>query len=344
MKRRSAGVALLSVLLIVSIATTLAHHMMNRHALSIAYTGVALNGSQARQYALGGEEYARQLLHEDWEDGETRGKDTLQEIWAPQDTTTPDYVVRSAGGGDKAPPPFEVPDGTVEVRIEDLSARFNLNAVLGAEGPQNLARLRRLLTHVGMEPDVADRWQDWLDEDDDAQGFGAEDSEYLVADTPRRAANQRAFHASELLVPAELLPADLDRLRPHVTVLPVFRQRINVNTASAEVLGILAPNFPPGEAERMLAEPREFENVESVIANYAQLGESANALAVSSEFFRVQVRAEVADVRSELTSVLHRDDSSGLITVISRSFGERIDWEESEEGEQDDAEEDEYDV
>ena len=68
MKRRSTGVALLSVLLIVSVATTLAHHMMSRHTLSVAYTGVALNGSQARQYALGGEEYARQLLYTDWEE------------------------------------------------------------------------------------------------------------------------------------------------------------------------------------------------------------------------------------------------------------------------------------
>ena len=336
MNRRPTGVALLSVLLIVSIATALAYHMMSRHTLSVAYSSLVLHGSQARQYALGGEEYARQILYADWKEPETRDNDTLLEPWARYgdqaegDDSEDEYAVRSSGDADEsAVEAFAVEDGTVQVRIDDLSARFNLNAVLGARGAQNMARLQRLLRHVGLDPNIADRWRDWLDEDEDVQGFGAEDSEYLLADVARRPANQRAFHVSELLVPAELLPAQFEMLRPHVTVLPVFDQRTNVNTASEVVLGILAANFPPGEAQVMLQQPRKFENVETVIANYAPLGESTDALAIRSEFFRVQVRAEVGGVRSELTSVLHRDQTSGLLTVLSRSFGERFEsWEQ----------------
>ena len=335
MNRRPAGVALISVLLIVSIATTLAYHMMSRHTLSVAYSGLVLNGSQARQYALGGEEYARQILYEDWKEPETHANDTLLEIWALQgggaadgDGEDPEDEYAARSKDDSEEPIFQafaVEDGTVQVRIDDLSARFNLNAVLGERGAQNMARLQRLLRHVGLDPEVADRWRDWLDEDEDVQGFGAEDSEYLLAELPRRPANQRAFHASEMLVPADLLPAEFEALRPHVTVLPVFDQHTNVNTASEVVLGILAPNFPPGEAQEILREPREFENVETVIASFAPLGESAGALAIRSEFFRVQVRAEVGGVYSELTSMLHRDQSSGFLTVLSRSFGERFD-------------------
>ena len=337
MNRRPSGVALISVLLIVSIATVLAYHMMSRHTLSVTYSGLVLNGSQARQYALGGEEYARQILYEDWKEPETHVNDTLLEIWALQgggvdeEAEEEDLEDEDAARprDDDADQPvfaaFPVEDGSVQVRIDDLSARFNLNAVLGARGAQNMARLQRLLRHVGLDPEVADRWRDWLDEDEDVQGFGAEDSEYLLADLPRRPANQRAFHISEVLVPADLLPAQFEMLRPHVTVLPIFDQRTNVNTASEIVLGILAPNFPPGEAQEMLREPREFENVETVIASYAPLGESAGALAIRSEFFRVQVRAEVGGVYSELTSMLHRDQASGFLTVLSRSFGERFD-------------------
>ena len=337
MNRRPAGVALISVLLIVSIATALAYHMMSRHALSVAYSSLVLNGSQARQYALGGEEYARQILYEDWKEPDTHVNDTLLEIWAQHgggadadntaDGEDPEHGYAARPSDDSEETVFQafaVEDGTVQIRIDDLSARFNLNAVLGERSAQNMARLQRLLRHVGLDPNVADRWRDWLDEDQDVQGFGAEDSEYLLADLPRRPANQRAFHASEVLVPADLLPAQFEMLRPHVTVLPVFDQRTNVNTASEVVLGILAPNFPPGEAQKMLGEPREFENVEAVIASYAPLGESAGALAIRSEFFRVQVRAEVGDVYSDLTSMLHRDQASGFLTVLSRSFGERF--------------------
>ena len=324
MSRRPNGVALLSVLLIVSIATALAYHMASRHALSVAYSGLVVNGSQARQYALGGEEYARQLLYADWEEEDTRHQDTLSEIWAPREDPDEYFEPPRRDADELAPPAFEVEDGTVEVRIDDLSARFNLNAVLGPRGAQNTARLKRLLMHVGLDPDAATRWRDWLDDDEDVQGSGAEDSHYLLAEVSRRTANQRAFHASEMLVPAGFTAAEFDLLLPHVTALPVFDQRTNVNTASALVLGALAPNFPPAEARAMLDQPREFENVEAVISSYAPLGESAGALAVGSEFFRVQVRAEVGDVRSELTSVLHRDRSSGFLTVLSRSFGERF--------------------
>ena len=345
MKRRPTGVALLSVLLVVSIATALAYQMMSRHTLSVAYSGLVLNGSQARQYALGGEEYARQILYADWKEEKTRSKDTLLEAWAvreaPKDEEDPRHKYTPAGSDDAdeaGATAFQVDDGEVEVRIEDLSARFNLNAVLGPGGAQNMARLKRLLKHVGLDPNVADRWKDWLDADEDVENFGAEDSEYLLADVARRPANQRAFHVSELLVPLELTPDEFERLRPHVTVLPVFDQRINVNTASEVVLSILAANFPATQAQQMLEQPREFENVESVIAAYAPLGESADALAIRSEFFRVKVRATVGGVRSELTSVLHRDQASGLLTVLSRSFGERFkSFEEDDEIDEDEA-------
>ena len=310
------GVALVSVLLIVAVATALAYGMVERQTLSVAHSKQTLAGSQARQYALGGEQYARQILFADWEEVETRELDTLFEQWAAPTET------------------FEIAGGAIEIRIQDLDRRFNLNAVAGRRGPQNAARLKRLLTHLEIDPNAADAWVDWIDEDQDVTAFGLEDSARLMDDPPRRTANQRAVHVSEFVVATGIDAAAFARLRPHVTVLPVLDLRINVNTANEVVLGTLAPNFPAASALAMVELDREFPRIEEVTAAYAQLGEAAGVLAVVSEYFRVQVRAEVDDARAETTAVIHRNVETGEQALLWRSFGDPFEaraWHEDDE-------------
>lgn len=301
------GVALVSVLLIVAVTTALAYEIANRHAFGVAVSRQVLSGSQAREYALGGEQYARQLLYADWEDEKTRSKDTLLEDWS---STTE---------------AFEVDDGGIEMRIVDLSSRFNLNSVSGAEGPQNAARLRRLFTQLGLDANYVDAWIDWIDPDQEVQPYGAEDADYLLRDPPHRAANQPAVDMSELRLAVPFESRDeYDRLQPHVTVLPVDRLTININTVTEAVLASLAPNFPAADAQLLVEQVRDYDDVEGVIASHAPLGESAAALRVGSRFFEVQVRAHHGETRSELTSVLHRNPESGELTLLSRNFGRRV--------------------
>ena len=364
MIRRHRGVALISVMLILAVATTLAYQVATRHTLSIAQSRQLLDGSQVRQYALGGEEYARQILYADWLDEETRGNDTLLESWALGSGNQADEPGRSGGerqgqgrtiagvgrsarretaastgrgnlrkGAADAPDAtqetlgraFAIENGSLAIRIDDLSARLNLNAVVGDDGAENFARFRRLLDKLGMDASIADAWHDWIDDDQDIHGTGAEDADYLLREVPRRAANQPATHLSELLVVAAMSMEQFELLRPHVAVLPVDYLRVNVNTASATVLQALVPNFDPTETEMLTAEPREFESVETVVSEHAALAESVDVLAVTSEFFRIRVRAEIEDSRSDLVSVVHRNSSSGALTLLSRNFGESFD-------------------
>ena len=300
------GLALVSALLIVAVTTALAYEIANRHAFGVAVSRQTLAGSQAREYALGGEQYARQLLYADWEDEGTRSKDTLLEDWSTTEA-------------------FEVDDGGIEIRVVDLSSRFNLNSVIGAEGPQNTARLKRLFTHLELDPGTVDAWVDWIDADQEVQPYGAEDADYLLREPPHRAADQRAADRSELrlAVPFDSR-AEYARLEPHVAVLPTDRLAININTVTEAVLASLAPNFPAADAQLLVEQVRDFDDVERIVARYAPLGESAAALGVGSEFFQVQVRATVSDTRSELTSILHRDREDGTLSVVSRTFGRRF--------------------
>lgn len=316
MSRRQRGVALVSVLLVVAVATALAYAMVDRHGFTIAHSQQTLAGSQARQFALGGEQYARQILYADWAQEDTRGIDTLLEEWsAPAEA-------------------FEVRGGALEIRMQDLERRFNLNAVSGSrEGAQNAARLKRLLTALEIDASLADRWVDWVDADQDVTDLGFEDAAHLMGDPPRRAANQRAAHVSEFVVATGLDAQAFERLRPHVTVLPSDDLAVNVNTANEIVLGTLAPNFTAGDALRLVEQKREIARVEDITGAHPELGEAVAALAVQSAFFRVQVRAEVDGARSELTSLLHRHPETGALTLLWRSYGERFEplaWHERE--------------
>jgi len=309
-------VALVTVLLVVAVATALAYAMVDRQGFTIAHSQQTLAGSQARQFALGGEQYARQILYADWEEEETRAIDTLLEEWsAPEEA-------------------FEVRGGAVEIRIQDLERRFNLNAVSGDRaGAQNAARLKRLLAGLEIDANLADRWVDWVDADQDVTALGSEDASHLMGDPPRRAANQRAAHVSEFVVATGLDAAAFERLRPHVTVLPIDDLHVNVNTANEIVLGTLAPNFTALSALRLVEQEREIARVEDITGTHPELGEAVAVLSVRSAFFRVQVRAEVDGARSDLTSLLHRHPETGALTLLWRSYGERFEthaWHERE--------------
>lgn len=313
---KARGVALVSVLLIVAVAVALAYEVAERHSLNLARSSLALDGSQAREYALAGEQLARQVLHLDWQEPQTRALDTLLEAWSQPLTV-----------------PIDSEFGTVQAHVQDLGGRFNLNAVLGRDGEKNMMRLKRLLTHLEIDPNVGDQWLDWVDGDGDVHGFGAEDAERLGDEPPRRTANQAAVHASEFFVATETTREEYDRLRPHVAALPFLELAINVNTASPMVLGILTDDSSPAEAVRIADFPREYAEVQQFISAHPMFGEAQDALRVGSEFFRVQVRAEAGGARTELTSLLHRDPQEGSLGLLRRSFGERFDVSPSEEDE-----------
>ena len=303
---RNHGVALVSVLLIVAVVSALAYHLMTHHSLTLAASRQLFEQAQLREYALGGEIFARQMLYEDWEQESSRPIDTFLEKWS------------------KPFNPPQIEDGEVEVRVTDLAGRFNLNSVVGGGGLENHARLKRLYRALNIDPSLADRWLDWIDDDLEVTGLGLEDGDYLLYDVPYRTANQPAAHLSEVALAAGLSREEFARFRSHVTVLPPLRLGVNVNTATSSVLESLGPNFGPSEAQSLVQSEREYEDIESFTADYAALGDSAGVLAVRSDYFEISVRVERFESRVVLTTVVYRDPSSGQLSVLSRDFGQKF--------------------
>jgi general secretion pathway protein K len=308
---RQKGVVLLSVLLILALLTALVYQLVGRQSLVVAQARQTFAGDQALQYALGAEAFARQILYQEWE--ETGAVDSLVEVWA------------------QPVPPLEVDEGFLEIQVRDLNSCFNLNSVAAAHGGGgnavqrlNLTRFKALLRNLNLPENLADAWLDWIDPDQDVSGFGAEDGEYLLREFAHRTANQLAGHASELRMIREMEDDFFAALEPHVCVLPTDALKVNVNTASAATIAALNPNLSTAQMEAMTQTERTYADVNQVTTEYPDLVPASDAVSVASEYFEIQVRAQVDDSLVELASVLHRDLNDGTITLLGRDFGKNF--------------------
>ena len=305
--QRQNGIALITVILIVSVVMALAYHLLTHHSLTISSSKLLIDRTQLREYAIGGELFAREILHADWEDEDTQATDTLSEKWSdPLE-------------------PLLFDDGNLSVQIHDLSARFNLNGLVGRHGPDNILRFQRLLEILGLDRSRADLWLDWIDDNQEVSEFGAEDDQYLLKNTPYRTANQLADDKSELMTLGVFTREELDRLFPFVVALPTTDLEININTVLQPVLESLSPNFDRSQAELLIESEREYAEVEDVAAEYAALGDSVAVLLVASEYFQIESRAETEKNRVYLRSLVHRDMTSGKVTLVSRDYSGRTD-------------------
>lgn len=318
---RQQGVVLLSVLLILALLSALVYQLVGRQSLVVAQARQTFAGDQALQYALGAETFARQVLRQEWL--ETGAVDDLSEIWA------------------QPLAPFEVDNGYIELQVRDLNGCFNLNSVASGgrgSGSANLTRFKTLLRNLNLPEPLAEAWLDWIDPDQEVSGFGAEDGEYLLREFAHRTANQLAGHLSELRMVQEMDAESYGQLAPHVCVLPTDELKLNVNTAGAAAIAALNPALAPAQVEAMTEAERAYTDVSQITAELPELAAAADALSVASEYFEIQVRAQVDDSLVELASLLHRSPNDGTITLLSRDFGRNFrsrfleDLEVSEEG------------
>ena len=310
--RQVRGVALVAVLMIVALISILAYHLVSQHLLMVSFARQSLEVVQVRQLARGGEALARQLMFQDWEDEARREIDALNDVWAEDiDTLTAD-------------------NGTIEVRISDATARFNVNTIINE--PEHLAGLQRLLDYHEIDRAVADRWLDFIDEDLETKGFGGEDGDYLLREPPFRVSNQPVSSVEELLAIVELTDEEKTGLRMSLAALPADVATVNVNTVMDEaVIAALGAGVTRADIDQLLEAEREFERVEEVTGPFAVFAQNADFLATTTDYFVVEVRARRGDYRADLRSIVFRDPATGHLKVIARDFGADVDFDDRKE-------------
>ena len=304
------GVALITAVVLVALATLIAVAIGSRSALSARRSAASFSIEQGLQYAAGAEGLASFVLSQD-----RNAQDTLAEAWA-----------QPYG-------PVEASPGVMlSAVIRDEQGKFNLNSLLNGQGaidPQALAVFQRLLELVQIEPRWAALLADWLDRDTLAQGDGGEDSLYMGQTVPHLAGNTPVTSVSELLQLPGFGRERYARLAPFVTALPPAVAKINVCLAPGVVLDAL---FALEEAKRgtveysqldakQLADTRSRGCFPTVEVLRATIGPKITRFAGErSQYFRLQSSIQVGTNQFALYSLLQRDDGFKVRPIL-RTLG-----------------------
>ena len=298
------GVALITVMLILALATVLAVSMSSRQNLDIHRSANIFNSEQAFQYVLGAESWGKQILKRDFEDNKT---DSFNDDWAT------------------VLPPLPIEGGQMSGKIEDLQARFNINNLVENGKPQKLylERFKRLLRNLELNENLSSVLIDWLDANEEIGFAGAEDNEYLNLLPAYRTANQAMNDVSELLLVKGVDFETYEKLRPYVCVLE-FDTDINVNTASAEVLSSIVKDITLEDAKTLVEERNKeaYKKLDDFLQHPLLKNKKIKneGLDVSSNYFQLNSTAQIERISVEFISVLHRE-TDGNVALTKRSRG-----------------------
>jgi len=304
---RQRGVALITAIVLVAIATVLAVHIGTRASLDIRRTAGLIALDQGWHVALGAEAWAIEVLKDDAEDSQN---DNLTEAWA------------------RPLPPLPVDGGEVRGALEDMQGRFNVNNLLADDGTVNelaIARFERLLTFAGANQRWARILADWIDTDT-VPGFpeGAEDGAYLAQNPPYRSANGPITTVTEMLALPGMTQDEFQRIRPYVAALPVGTT-INLCTAAAPLLAALVEGGTDfGDAELLESNRRDgcFPTIADLQATLDDEVFQAlhPVISETSNWFRAVTAVRIGTSELTLYSLIERSSAGGSRTVL-RSTG-----------------------
>ncbi|WP_029424827.1 type II secretion system minor pseudopilin GspK [Acinetobacter venetianus] len=306
------GVALLTILVMVALATILAATIAKRQSNTAENTGYLMRQDQSLLYAKSAEAFFSELLIQDSDNGSSI--DHLQENWA------------------KPMPPFSVEDGAVSGRLLDESGKFNLNNLVKSDGKVDEAAKRwfeKLLQRVGLPAELSQAVIDWQDSDDETTGAMGAESNYYQGLNPAYLASNTMFHnVDELKLVKGFEGKNYDLIKPYVTALPE-QTKVNMNTASALLLASIDPrvdvNALDQELKAKLSNLTYFNNVDDLWKLNAFSGvedqtknDVAGLLDSKSNYFTAQIEVVLSERKRQFTSSMVRKDRQ--VTVYSRSL------------------------
>ena len=311
--KQQQGIALITILVMVALATILAATIAKRQANTAENTAYLMRQNQSLLYAKSAEAFFSELLVDDANNA--GAVDHLQENWA------------------KPMPAFPVEDGFVSGTLQDESGKFNLNSLVNDEGvpnPQAKLWFEKLLLRVGLPEKLSEAVIDWQDADDEISGtMGAENSYYQGLPQGYLAANSKFHNVEELKLVRGFEDQKYLQIVDYVSALPASDSKVNVNTAPAMLLASLDPKLDINAVEQALqkrqANLEYFSNINDLWATepFKQVSPDVQSqvnalLGVQSNYFKAKIEVLLSERKRQFSSDLVRKDKT--VYVVYRSM------------------------
>lgn len=311
--KQQQGIALITILVMVALATILAATIAKRQANTAENTAYLMRQNQSLLYAKSAEAFFSELLVDDTNNA--GAVDHLQENWA------------------KPMPAFPVEDGFVSGTLQDESGKFNLNSLVNDEGvpnPQAKLWFEKLLLRVGLPEKLSEAVIDWQDADDEISGtMGAENSYYQGLPQGYLAANSKFHNVEELKLVRGFEDQKYLQIVDYVSALPASDSKVNVNTAPAILLASLDPKLDINAVEQALqkrqANLEHFSNINDLWATepFKQVNPDVQSqvnalLGVQSNYFKAKIEVLLSERKRQFSSDLVRKDKT--VYVVYRSM------------------------
>jgi len=203
--------------------------------------------------------------------------------------------------------PFEDFNGTILVRIEDETSKFNINSIVPENQIVNESdetipynSFKRLLRVLSLDDRIAVRVADWIDADKESRISGSENG----------AKNSALHSVDELLLIKGINSKDYDKLLPYITVYGDRNvPEININGAEAPVLMSLYA-ITEELAKRVIdyRKVTPFETTDQIfkVAGFETIGQSLMAkITVEGKNFYIKSVAVSGGVKRIIETVLN---------------------------------------
>ncbi|MGO0307734.1 type II secretion system minor pseudopilin GspK [Endozoicomonas acroporae] len=323
------GIALIYVLLIFLLITTVASEIVMNLWLHTEKNARYLERTQAKHYALGAEQYVAWLLEQDFQQDKKNNRmvDHENELWNVETIN------------------YDVEQGVIELHVQDEQSRFNLNWLADDSKPSGEQRAERggspavqmfenLLTVQSMDQQLADNIARWMNKEQKSVSRGTEDQVYLSLVPPRRTGQTEMTSVSELILIDGFNNEEVEKLLPYITVIP-RSSKMNMNTALPEVIRSLNKNISEGDALMIINRRGDagLSNIEELNQLVALSGKAGifnernqnERVVFDSQYFSARIKATFRETTFYLKTIFYRS-SEGHVQVIGREIGPGQYW------------------
>jgi len=282
------GLALIITLLITALLVTVIVEIVYAVHIHISMTSSYRDLQRASPLAEGGVELASMVL-----DDIMRGKT---------------YTYLNEEDTDKI---FAEGDKVLSLRVEDEQSKISLNTIVYKNGETNAeyyGAYLRLLENLKLENGLVDAVADWIDINDEPRPFGGETYDYYQRLSLAYAAkNSQLDSMEELLLIKGYSPMVYKKLAPLVTVYT--DGRVNINTATKEVIMALHGDITEDMAQRVIDYRREnpFHDTAEIrkVRGFETIGFGLQGkITVQSRIFRIFSKVDIGGTIREVEAVI----------------------------------------